>query len=115
MFRLVRLSTGEPLPGAPNPELPKLNGAAGGFAVFGINKVALGHSNDRLWAWNTGQTCISDLMYSESGVLSPDGALLAGAKNNSVFAQTRSGDGVWIWDTNRLAENCFTGGPSHHR
>ena len=109
VFRLLRLSTGEPLPSAPNPELPKFNGAAGGFAAFGTNGAIFGHSNDRLWVWNTGtaQTCVSDLMYSESGSLSPDGMLLAGAKDNSILAQTRSGEGVWIWDTNKLAAKCL--------
>jgi WD40 repeat protein len=109
LFRLLRLSTGEPLPSAPHPELPKFNGAAGGFAAFGNNNLVFGHSDDRLWTWNTstGQTCVSDLMYSESGSLSPDGMLLAGAKDNSILAQTRSGEGVWIWDTSKLATKCL--------
>ncbi len=104
IFRLLRLSTGEPLPSLPNPELPKFNGAAGGFAAFGTNNAVFGHSDDRLWVWDTStaQTCVSDLMYSESGSLSPDGTLLAGAENNSNLAQTRSGEGGLIWDTNRL-------------
>jgi WD40 repeat protein len=110
VFRLLRLSTGEPLPSIPNPELPKFNGAAGGFAAFGNNNLAFGHSDDRLWAWNisTDQTCVSDLMYSESGSLSQDGTILAGAKDNSILAQTRSGEGVWIWDTSKLAAKCFS-------
>jgi len=109
-FRLLRLSTGEPLPSTPNPELPKFNGAAGGFAAFGINNAVFGHSDDRLWAWNTAtaQTCVSELMYSESGSLNPDGTLLAGAKDNSILAQTRSGEGVWIWNTSKLAAKCFS-------
>ncbi len=113
VFRLLRLSTGESLPSAPHPELPKFNGAAGGFAAFGNNNLVFGHSDDRLWAWNTStnQTCVSDLMYSESGSLSPDGSLLAGAKDNSILAQTRSGEGVWIWDTGKLAAKCV-GAPS---
>jgi len=110
IFRLLRLSTGELLPNAPNPELPKFNGAAGGFAAFGTSNAVFGHSDDRLWAWNTSnaQTCVSDLMYSESGSLSQDGTILAGAKDNSILAQTRSGEGVWIWDTSKLAAKCFT-------
>jgi WD40 repeat protein len=110
IFRRLRLSTGEPLPTVPNPELPKFNGAAGGFAAFGTNNVVFGHSDDRLWAWNisTAQTCVSDLMYSESGSLSPDGTILAGAKDNSILAQTRSGEGVWIWDTGKLAAKCLS-------
>ncbi|HWF04512.1 MAG TPA: hypothetical protein VHA06_12550, partial [Candidatus Angelobacter sp.] len=108
-FKLLRLSTGELLQNAPLPELPKFNLADGGFAAFGGNNTIFGHSDDRLWMWDTGkaQTCISELMYSESGALSSDGALLAGAKDNSVFAKERSGDGVWIWDTSKLRAKCF--------
>jgi WD40 repeat protein len=110
VFRLLRLSTGEPLPSSPNPELPKFNAAAGGFAAFGTNNLVFGHSDDRLWAWNTStaQTCVSNLMYSESGSVSPDGSTLAGAKDNSFLAQTRSGEGVWVWDTSKLAAKCFS-------
>lgn len=109
VFRLLRLSTGEPLPSSPKPELPKFNGAAGGFAAVGTNNTIFGHSDDRLWVWSitTGQTCVSDLMYSESGSLSPDGTLLVGAKDNSILSQTRSGEGVWIWDTSKLAAKCL--------
>jgi WD40 repeat protein len=109
VFRLLRLSSGEILPNSPSPELPKFNPAAGGFAAFGADSLLFGHSDDRLWVWNsgTGQTCVSDLMYSESGALSPDGKLLAGAKDNSILAQTKSGDGVWIWDTSKLVASCL--------
>lgn len=108
-FRLLRLSNGDILPNSPSPELPKFNPAAGGFATFGAEPLLFGHSDDRLWVWNssTGHTCVSDLMYSESGSLSPDGTLLAGAKDNSILAQTKSGDGVWIWDTSKLAARCL--------
>jgi WD40 repeat protein len=108
-FRLLRLSNGQAFTSAPDPELPKFNGAAGGFAAFGSNKFVFGHSDGRLWAWNTStdQTCVSDLMYSESGSLSPDGSLLAGAKDNSILAQSRSGDGVWIWDAKKLVAKCL--------
>jgi WD40 repeat protein len=114
VFRLLRLSTGEPLPSIPNPELPKFNGAAGGFAAFGTGDVIFGHSDDRLWAWDTrsAKTCVSDLMYSESGSLSPDGKSLAGAKDNSILSQTRSGEGVWIWDAEKLAANCLDAAPA---
>jgi WD40 repeat protein len=109
-FRILRLSTGEVLPSSPRPELPKFNASAGGFAAFRTGSPFIfGHSDDRLWAWNrdTGETCVSGMMYSESGALSPDGTILAGAKDNSIMAQTRSGDGIWIWDTNQLASSCF--------
>jgi WD40 repeat protein len=107
-FRLLRLSTGELLPSIPKPELPKFNLSAGGFAAFGNAKMLFGHSDGRLWAWNvsSGHTCVSDVMYSEAGALSPDGTLLAGAKDNSIFAQTRSGEGVWLWQTDKLTLAC---------
>lgn len=107
-FRLLRLSTSELLSSVPKPELPKFNLSAGGFAAFGNDNVLFGHSDGRLWAWNvsSGQTCASDVMYTEAGALSPDGTLLAGAKDNSIFAQTRSGEGVWLWQTNRLTLAC---------
>jgi WD40 repeat protein len=109
-FQLMRLDDGSLLPNSPKTELPKLNLSAGGFAAF-CNGTALlfGHSDDRLWAWNseTGQTCVSGMMYSESGALSPDGSLLAGAKNNSILAQSSGGTGVWVWNTDELIARCF--------
>lgn len=107
-FRLLRLSTGELLSSVPKPELPKFNLSAGGFAAFGNTNMLFGHSDGRLWAWNvsSGQTCVSDVMYSEAGALSPDGTLLAGAKDNSIFAQTPSGEGVWLWQTDKLTVGC---------
>jgi WD40 repeat protein len=109
IFRLARLSSGELLPNLPAPSLPKFNLAAGGFASFvPATPLVFGHSDDRLWVWDssTGQTCVSELMYSESGALSPDGTILAGAKDNSFLAQTRSGVGAWLWDTKQLAAKC---------
>jgi WD40 repeat protein len=109
MFQLLRATTGETLPNSPKLPLPKFNLSAGGFAAVEANKpLVFGHSDDRLWVWDseTGQTCVSDLMYSESGALSPDGNLLAGAKDNSILAPHQSPDGVWLWDTNELEAKC---------
>jgi WD40 repeat protein len=112
-FQLVRLSTAELLPNTPAKPLPKFNAAAGGFASFDapVPDLLFGHSDGRLWAWDskTGQTCVSELLYSESGTLSGDGRILAGAKDDSIFAQGRSPDGVLIWDTQRLLEKCGFG------
>jgi WD40 repeat protein len=112
-FLLARLSTGELLTSGPAQPLPKFNGAAGGFASFDANAPYLlfGHSDARLWAWDSrnGQTCTSDLLYSESGALSPDGGLLAGAKDNSILAQGQSPDGVVLWDTKHIAASCGFG------
>lgn len=107
-FHLYKLSTGDILPAAPSSQLPKFNLAAGGFASFSPDGTIFGHSDGQLWLWDTrtGQTCVSDVMYSESGALSPDGTLLVGAKSNSILAQNRSGEGVWIWDTAKLRAAC---------
>jgi WD40 repeat protein len=115
-FLLARLSTGELLPNRPAQPLPKFNGSAGGFAAFDTSDPYLlfGHSDGRLWAWDSrnGQTCTSEVLYSESGALSPDGGLLAGAKNNSILAQGQSPDGVQLWDTKHLTAKCGFGPPN---
>jgi len=110
VFALARLSTGELLPSNQPSSLPKFNLSAGGFAAIdtGAPELVLGHSDARLWAWDTksGKTCTSEVLYSDSGVLSPDGTLLAGAKDNSILAQGQSPDGVLLWDTQRLVQSC---------
>ena len=115
-FLLASLSSGESLPNSQAQQLPKFNGAAGGFAAFDTNSPYLlfGHSEGRLWAWDSrnGQTCTSEVLYSESGALSPDGGLLAGAKDNSILAQGQSPDGVLLWDTKRLAAKCGFSSPN---
>src|SRR5258708_6762866 len=109
-FLLAKLSTGELLPNSPVQPLPRFNGAAGGFAAFDTSGPYLlfGHSDARLWAWDSrnGQTCTSEVLYSESGALNADGSLLAGAKDNSILAQGQSPDGVLLWDTKHLAAKC---------
>jgi len=110
VFALARLSTGELLPSNQPSSLPKFNLSAGGFAAIdtGAPELVFGHSDARLWAWDTksGKTCTSEVLYSESGVLSPDSTLLAGAKDNSILAQGQSPDGVLLWDTQRLVQSC---------
>lgn len=109
-FLLAKLSTGELLPSTPAQPLPKFNAAAGGFAAFdpSVPYLLFGHSDARLWAWDSrnGHTCTSEVLYSESGALSPDGSLLVGAKDNSILAQGQSPDGVLLWDTKHLAAKC---------
>ncbi len=109
-FSLARLSTGELLPSDQPSPLPKFNASAGGFAAIDPHAPGLvfGHSDGRLWAWDTksGKTCTSEVLYSESGALSPDGTLLAGAKDNSILAQGQSPDGVFLWDTQQLIQSC---------
>jgi WD40 repeat protein len=115
-FLLASLSTGELLPNRQAQSLPKFNGSAGGFAAFDGSAPYLlfGHSEGRLWAWDirNGQTCTSEVLYSESGALSPDGGLLAGAKDNSILAQGQSPDGVLLWDTKHLTAKCGFGPPN---
>lgn len=109
-FRLMRLDDGSVLPNSPKPELPRFNPSAGGFASFGIGTPPLlGHSDDRLWAWNseTGETCVSPMMYSESGAFSSDASLLVGANDNSILAQNSREGGVWAWKTDHLIDECF--------
>ena len=105
-FLLASLSTGELLPNRQAQPLPKFNGSAGGFAAFDTSApyLSFGHTDGRLWSWDSrnGQTCTSEVLYSESGALSPDGGLLAGAKDNSILAQDQSPDGVMLWDTQHL-------------
>lgn len=109
-FSLGRLSTGEVLPTNQLSPLPKFNLSAGGFAAVdtGAPDLVFGHSDGRLWVWDTksGKSCTSEVLYSESGALSPDGTLLAGAKNNSILAQGQSPDGVLLWNTQRLVQSC---------
>jgi WD40 repeat protein len=109
-FSLARLSTGELFPGNQPAPLPKFNLSAGGFAAISTSApdLVFGHSDGRLWAWDTksGKICTSEVLYSESGVLSPNGTLLAGAKDNSILAQGRPPDGVLLWDTPRLVDAC---------
>jgi WD40 repeat protein len=109
-FRLMRLDDGSLLPNSPSPELPSFNPSDGGFAGFHPGSPLLfGHSDGLLWAWNsdTGRTCVSGMMNSESGALSPDGSLLAGAKDNSTSAEDSGDTGVWVWNTDKLTEECF--------
>ncbi len=117
VFRLARLSTGELLSNSPTQPLPKFNSAAGGFAAFdtGAPYILFGHSEGQLWAWDSrsGQTCTSEVLYSESGALSSDGRILAGAKDNSIFAQGQSPDGVMLWDTQHLAATCGFDSPNN--
>jgi WD40 repeat protein len=109
-FMLASLSTGKLLPNAQTEPLPKFNLSAGGFAAFDSEAPYLlfGHSDGRLWAWDSrsGHTCISPVLYSESGALSFNGGLLAGARDNSILAQGQSPDGILLWDTKHLAAKC---------
>jgi hypothetical protein len=112
--RLMRLSTGEDLPNAPSLELPDSKGAESFAAFTRDGRVVLGHSGARAWGWDTrsGRTCLSEIMYSEAGALSPDGKLLAGANNTGIMAKIAGAprsDGVWVWNTEKLMVQCGLG------
>ncbi|HKO11069.1 MAG TPA: PQQ-binding-like beta-propeller repeat protein [Acidobacteriaceae bacterium] len=108
-FVAVDLKTGQMLPNPRPVKLPRWNPAAGGFAALDpMSGLVFGHSSARLWAWNpkNGATCVSDVLYSESGALSPDGTLLAGAIDNSFFAPGKNRPGVLVWKTATLRASC---------
>lgn len=108
-FVAVILSSGEPLPNPHMSKLPRLNLAAGGFAAIDPQStLVFGHSDDRLWVWNTttGKTCISSPLYSESGALSPDGKFVAAGIGNSILGKERVRPGVGIWEVDSIRKSC---------
>jgi len=106
--RIALLSTGEVaesvgdlLPDArANPFLPFSEFSTDGSILFLTLK-------DRLWLLNTrtGTVCGSNVMYSSGGALSPNGRWLVGSKDDSILSKERT-DGVWVWDTEKLATDC---------
>ena len=110
-FAAVRLSTGELLPNPRPGKLPKWNLSEGGFATFDPKTgFVFGHSGGRLWAWDvqTGKTCVSPILYSESGALSPDGSMLVGGVDNSIFARDQVKTGVALWNVQSILKACNT-------
>jgi WD40 repeat protein len=108
-FFAARLSTGELLPNPRSTKLPRVNFGAGAFAsVEPASGIVFGHSGGRLWAWNsqTGKTCASSILYSESGALSPDGSLVVGAIDNSIMAPDKVKPGVGVWETAAIRKDC---------
>jgi WD40 repeat protein len=108
-FFAVRLGTGDPLSKPGTAKLPKLNMSTGYFASFDPKSgVVFGHSEGRLWLWDfqAGKICASEILYSESGALSPDGSLLAGAIDNSFFAGNKVQPGIGLWPTDKLRAAC---------
>jgi hypothetical protein len=108
-FVAVRLSTGEMLPNPRTVSLPRFNPSTGFFASLNPNSgLVFGHTEGRLWVWDfhTGKTCISNVLYSESGTLNPDGSLLAGAIDNSIIARDQIEPGVGLWQTKSIREAC---------
>ncbi len=91
-FIALRLSEGETLSKPGTAKLPRLNLSTGYFvSLKPKSDLAFGHSGGRLWLWGvqTGMTCVSEVLYSESGALSADGSLLAGGIDSSFFAKDK--------------------------
>ena len=108
-FFAARLSTGELLANPRSAKLPRVNFGAGAFAsVDPSSSIVFGHSAARLWAWDfqTGKTCASNILYSESGALSPDGSLVVGAIDNSIMTPDKVKPGVGLWETASIRKTC---------
>jgi WD40 repeat protein len=108
-FFAARLGTGELLRNPRSRRLPRVNFGAGTFAsVEPRSGIVFGHSDGRVWAWDfqTGKTCASTILYSESGALSPDGSLLVGAIDNSIMAPDKVKPGVGLWETAAIRKVC---------
>lgn len=87
----------------------QFNPSADYFATIAKSSYLIfGHSGGRLWSWNidTGKTCISPVLYSESGELSADGRILAGAIDNGILSRERVEPGVEMWDVPALLKGC---------
>ena len=108
-FFAAHLGTGELLTNPRSTKLPKVNFGASTFgSVESASGIVFGHSDGRLWAWDfqTGKTCASTILYSESGALSPDGSLLVGAIDNSIMAPDKVKPGVGVWETAAIRRVC---------
>jgi WD40 repeat protein len=108
-FAAVRLSTGDLLPYPRPSKMLKWNPSEGGFASFDPKAgLVFGHSGGKLWAWDihTGKTCVSPILYSESGALSPDGSILVGGVDNSIFAKEKVKAGVALWNVQSILKAC---------
>ncbi|SNT20428.1 WD domain-containing protein, G-beta repeat-containing protein [Granulicella rosea] len=89
--------------------LPQFNPSTGFFASPDISSgIVFGHSGARLWAWSpkSGKSCLSDVLYSESGKLSPNGLFVASAVDNGVFAAKKAAPGVLVWSTVSVIDSC---------
>jgi WD40 repeat protein len=89
--------------------LPRFNPSMNFFAsILPGHPIVFGHNDGLLWGWNitTGKTCISPILYSESGQLNLDGTTLAGSIDNGILAAKKTQPGVELWDVPTLAKYC---------
>jgi WD40 repeat protein len=108
-FIAARISSNSPLQEKRQIVLPQFNPSAGFFAAISPSSdIVFGHSGGRLWGWNvnTGKTCVSQVLYSESGQLSSDGRFLVGAIDNGFLSKDKIKPGVEIWDVLSLIKAC---------
>jgi WD40 repeat protein len=109
VFVAAQSSDGQMLPDAKLANLPNawLDGSE--FAAIDPQTgLVFGHSAGQLWALDlkTGKTCLSPQLISDSGALSPDGSLLAGAYEPESPTDDQKRGGVEIWKTEDLARAC---------
>jgi WD40 repeat protein len=109
VFIAARTSDGQLLPNVKLANLPKSSLNFFDFAAIDPSSgIAFGHSAGQLWALDlkTGKTCLSQQLFSESGALSPDGSLLAGAFEPEMPSDEQKKAGVGLWKTEDLARAC---------
>jgi WD40 repeat protein len=115
-FVAVHLSDGTLYPNPRVIDLPRFATNKPYFASLDPKSgLVFGHSGGRLWAWNfqTGKTCVSQDLNSESGALSPDGRLVAAAIDKSGNGSDEIEPGVALWRTDSAVSAC--GLSEHHR
>jgi len=89
--------------------LPQFNPSTGFFAAVAKSRpIVFGHSGGRIWGWNidTGKTCISPALYSESGQLDAEGSILVAAVDNGLLSKEKVEPGVEVWDVPALIQAC---------
>jgi len=109
VFVVARTSDGQMDPDARLANLPRDFLAFSDFAAADSHSgLVFGHSSGQLWALNlkTGKVCVSGQLFSDSGALSPDGSLLAGAIEPETPSDNQKMAGVDIWKTADLAKAC---------
>jgi len=112
LFVAARASDGQMPPEAKLANLPRTQTALFGSSDFAAidphTGLVFGHSGGQLWALDlkTGNTCLSPRLFSNSGALSPDGSLLAGAIDSETPTDNQKKAGVDIWKTAALANAC---------
>ncbi len=109
VFVVARTSDGQILPVVKLANLPKTwLSFDDNAAIDPHTGLMFGHSGGQLWALDlkTGKTCVSEQSWSNSGALSPDGSLLAGAYEPEAAEDDQKQGGVELWRTSDLAKAC---------